>query len=286
MKIKILKEKNKFKYPKKNLFGSILNSVLNNSSFIKTKENLNTPFSKICYQSDVKNVTYYNWLLPFEDIKHLIPKNLELETYNGKVLFTILNYNHGNLRPRTLNSIKSIFGSPNQSNWRFYLKNTTLFDEKPTVLFLSNIMNSSFYTFGSRVFSNILQTHLPLKFEHYLENNHFFTKIDSGYSYAPSINFQSEIAENWKIPEAYQKIAKNKDELLNKICVQDYAITELKDKLCVSEINLDFDIKQIKPLKIKTLESKELNSFIKNQDCFAFTIPNLTLRTLNEKILK
>ncbi len=83
------------------------------------------------------------------------------------------------------NWIKPVFGSPLQSNWRLYIENNESFQvNEPTVYFVKNVMNSLIYTVGSRVFSNILQSHLPEKFVHDIGDTHITTEIDPGQSNA------------------------------------------------------------------------------------------------------
>lgn len=279
--------KNTFSYPIQVFLTSILNYILNNKYFIYIKGILNYPFSKISLKSDIKNVVYFNWMIPIEKVRHLVPKGLELEKYDDLVLLTVLNYNHGNFRPKFLNFIKPIFSSPNQSNWRLYLNSNSLEKQQPTVLFISNIMNNLLYSIGSRIFSNLLQTHYPLNFSHFRKNKEFHTKIESGYSNSPSLDSQSIISDEWTIPNEFNKISSNRSELLEKICIQDFAVSKLSEnKLCIAKINLEFDIDDIKPLFLKKIKSKTLEEAIKNTNCFAFVIPDLTFNTINEKILK
>ena len=248
----MLEIKKQFSFPKQTPFTSILNFLLNNVYFIQIKEFLNSPFSKVKLKSDIKDVVYFNWMIPINKVEHLVPKGMVLEKYGNLVLLTILNYNHGNFRPNIFNSIKSFFGSPNQSNWRLYLNSNSLDHKQPTVLFIVNIMDNLLYTIGSRIFSNILQTHYPLLFRHFKRGKEYHTKIETGISNSPSLDFKSIINDKWIIPNEFNKISKNRKELLRKICIQDFAISKLDNhKISLAEINLELDINDISPLLLK-----------------------------------
>lgn len=229
-----------------------------------------------------------NWMVPIKKVEHLIPKHAKVRIYDDQVLFTILTYEHGNFRPTIFNKIKSIFGSPLQSNWRLYIKNHELFEtSKSSVYFIKNIMNSFTYAIGSRVFSNILQTHLPEKFEHYRDTNKIITKILSGKSSAPDLKIILEFALKWQLPPNMQPFFLDSKNLIDIICNQEFAISNQpdKNKYAVAQINLQFNHIDIQPLEVKIFESKWLKEIISDSLCFAFVIKNLTFLTLGEKII-
>jgi hypothetical protein len=274
----MLNTNNKFIYPKKIFFRFILSFILNNKLFLKTKTVLNYPFSKLKLKSDIKNIVYLNWLVPTEKIKHLVPENYKLVQYGDAVLLTVLNYKHGILRPGAFDNVKGIFGSPFQSNWRLYLE-----AKEPTVLFISNVMSSLIYSLGSRIFSNIIQAHYPIKFEH----DETKSIIQSGESNANSILIETNPMNKWIIPEAFKSISTNHIELLNNICIQDFSLSKLEtNKYCLAEINLGFDVNKITPLGVKSFDSEALKNITKDCECFAFVTPKVDFTSLNEKIIK
>ncbi|KON76244.1 hypothetical protein APS47_08465 [Leptospira kirschneri serovar Mozdok] len=137
---------NQFIHNNQNLIAKTLNIFLNNILFIKIKRIVFYPFTKIGLKSDIKNVVFMNWMVPIKKVEHLISKHAKVRIYDDQVLFTILTYEHGNFRPTIFNKIKSIFGSPLQSNWRLYIKNHELFKtSESAVYFIKNIMNSFTY---------------------------------------------------------------------------------------------------------------------------------------------
>lgn len=241
-------------------------------------------FSNMRLKSDVKHVTYLNWMVPYEQLQHLIPKGVNVEVFEGKVLLTVLNYNHGHFRPDFLNPIKYVFGSPNQSNWRLYLKGEKPNDKQPGVLFISNVLSQFFYTFGSRVFSHILKAHWPTSFKHFKKDNLYYTKIHSGISNSPDLDIVLCEQKEWKIPNSFHWVSKDVKTLLKTICQQDIAISKVSEhNLSRSEICLDFDLNAIKPLILSRLESDTLKGLVNDSECFAFVIPELTFYSLGEK---
>ncbi len=283
-----MKHPNAFTYPRPKLSGKLLNALLNNSIFIKAKRFLFFPFTKAQLKSDVTNVVFLNWLIPFESIAHLVPEHVKLKQYDGQVLLTVLTYKHGNFRPVAFDRFKGIFGSPLQSNWRLYIENNTCFHSlEPTVFFVKNIIGGFTYTIGSRCFSNILQTHLPDSFEHYADANQFVTKINPGHSNSPDLEITLETKPDWEIPSNMQPYFQNKEALIRAICNQDAAISDLPDtnKYALAKINLGFDHASLEPLVIKNYESKWLKSKTHDIPCFAFVIRNLTFLSLGERIV-
>lgn len=270
-----------FKYPKNSFLSVIIERLLNGG---RPLQNL---FSKAKLTSDIKNVVYLNWMVPYEKVEHLIPEGLHVEVYDGKVLLTILNYNHGNFRPKSLDPIKFIFGSPNQSNWRLYLKSEYRENKTSDVLFLTNVLSSFFYTFGSRFFSQILKAHWSKYFHHKKNGIHYHTKIHGERSNAPNLEVNLTEKENWQIPEDFYGISKDVNTLLKTICYQDTAFTKVNnDVLVKAKIRLNFDLETIKPLVLNSIKSETLQDLIQDSICFAFVIPELKFYSLGEKLLK
>ena len=281
---------NRFRYPKLSLGGKILNFLLNNKLFTKLKRILFFPFLWVKLKSDITDVVYLNWMVPADKIQHLIPNRIKFTSYDDHVLFTILTYRHGNLRPAAANKIKTIFGSPNQSNWRFYLSNSDDFGlEKPTILFVKNMMDNLLYTLGSRTVSNILLTHLPAKFIHKTSTlGQITTKIKPGQSNAPDLTVIATPVQDWQLPPAFKSAFDDVETALKIICNQDFAIAEQPDnnRFAISQINLQFEMKNIIPAKISGFKSSFLYPLLDETDCFAFIIPKLKFTAFNESLIK
>ncbi len=276
--------KKEFRSPKRNILSPCIECILNGFLLKKIKNIIRSPFSKVKLKSEITNVVYMNWLIPIEKIQHMIPEGIQVDVINGKTLFSILTYQHGHFGPAKLYRCKSLYGSPLQCNWRFYIAQDTGHFKEPTVLFFSNSMDSLLYSFGSRFFSNMMYTHYPLTFKHQYTDDQIHTKIDPGTSNAPDLDVSCHFIEEWNVPVDFRRISTHPKELLEKIIIQNQALTPLSQQLShIATISLAFDIEQVKPLKIDFFKSQFLNKIVKEEDCFAFQIPSLTFFMDNEK---
>lgn len=279
---------NKFVHPHKSFIGRFLNFVLNNVSFIKTKRLICHPFTKARLKSDVRNVVFLNWLVPIENVRHLIPRHVKVKQYGKNVLLTVLTYKHGNFRPTMFNWLKPVFGSPLQSNWRLYIDNNDLFQvQEPTVFFLKNVMDSFTYVVGSRVCSNILQSHLPEKFKHDIGETHISTEINPGESNAPDLRVTLKRRAEWKLSSDFESTFSSVENLIDTICYQHFAISDQPDgnQYSVGKINLSFSHADIEPLEVVNFGSYWLENIVGKSECCAFIIKDLSFLSLGEKIV-
>jgi hypothetical protein len=278
---------NPFRYPRKSLAGTLLNSLLNNLFFIKLKRVFFYLFGKISFTSAVTNVVYLNWLIRFEKIKHLVPPHVKLTMYGDQVLFTILTYKHGHFGPAFLKPIKKIMRSPLQSNWRFYIENNSDFGvQEPAILFIKNCIDDRSYAIGSRVCSNILLTDLPNTFEHRLEKDCYTTHIQPGLSNAPDLFVRVKFKGGTTVPENFKKLFPDTEALIRMICEQDFAVAAQPDKdvYAVAQIKLVFDPQSIQLLEVEEYKSDWLAAVVGDSSCFAFVIPELHFTSLKETL--
>jgi len=183
---------NDFKYPRKSAIGSFFNVFLRNRSLRSFNRVLFYPFTRMKLKSEIKEVVFLNWLVPIEKAQSVVPEHVQLIEFQGQTLLTVLNYKHGNFRPNYLSFLKPVFGSPFQSNWRFYIQNNLDFGmDKPSVYFLKNCLSSSSYSIGSRLFSNILHSHYPLNFDLSSSNGIHTSTIIPGISNSPDLSYMA-----------------------------------------------------------------------------------------------
>ncbi|MGN6648269.1 MAG: hypothetical protein ACTHJT_17220 [Cytophaga sp.] len=276
-----------FRYPRKSRTGNLLNRLLNNLLFIKLKRILFYPFSKTTLTSDVTNVVYLNWLVPFKKIEHFVPPHIRLKMYGDHVLFTILTYKHGKFGPAFLKFFKKIMGSPLQSNWRFYIENNSDFGvQEPAIFFIKNCIDERAYALGSRVCSNILLTDLPDTFEHKFENGHFSTHIEPGLSNAPDLFVRVKSSDAAAIPENFKRLFPDTQALIRMLCEQDFAVAAQPDKdvYAVAQIKLVFDAQTIQLLEVLEYKSSWLDTIVSDSPCFAFVIPELHFTSLKDTL--
>ncbi|OOG16080.1 hypothetical protein BWD42_22110 [Sphingobacterium sp. CZ-UAM] len=276
--------KKEFRSSKRNMLASCVEHVLNGSFLQKIKNIFPPPFSDVKLRSDISNVVYLNWMIPLDKIQHLIPEGIQVDVIQGKVLFSILTYRHGHFGPAAPKGLRPFYSSPLQSNWRFYIAADAKLCKEPTVLFVSNCMSSLPYCLGSRLFSNMMYTHHPLSFIHQCIDGGIHTKIDPGAGSAADLEVICHAIDEWKIPGDFLPISTHPRELLEKIIVQNRALTSQALNLShIATISLDFDFKEIKPLKIDFFKSHSLYEIVDEEECFAFQIPSLTFFMVNEK---
>ena len=150
-------EGGRFVAPRAGWSGRLLSWLLNCRALLRLRRRLlsHLPFPTL--RSDVRDVVYLNWLVDVSKVAHLVPAGLRLWQHNGLTPLTVLTYRHGDFGPEAAGPMRWLFGSPLQSNWRLYLQD----DEgiPASVLFLSNIVDSTLYAAGARL-SDALPTHL------------------------------------------------------------------------------------------------------------------------------
>ncbi len=247
------------------------------------------PFTQIQLTSDITDVVYLNWMVPIQNVVHLLPTEIKLKTYEDNVLLTVLTYKHGNFRPSFFNRFKKIFASPVQSNWRVYIENTQDFGiQQPTVFFLKNCINEHTYALGSRIVSNVLQTHLPHSLKHVLGDKNIVTEMQSGCSNSPDLYTDVSVSDSWNVPGSFNAITSDRKKLIEVICNQDAAVSAQLESgvYAVGHIELKFQINDIKSLKILKFKSSWLKDIINGTECFAFLMPQVTFSTHNEKLRK
>ncbi|WP_286862399.1 DUF2071 domain-containing protein [Sphingobacterium sp. UBA7625] len=276
-----------FRAAKLNKFTLSIENFLNSLFLRKTKFILTKPFSAIKLKSEISHVVYLNWMVPLAKIQQFVPSGIALDLVGDHVLFSVLTYRHGHFGPAKLYHLKSLYGSPLQSNWRLYISQTQKQFKVPTVLFLANVMSSQIYCIGSRLFSSMMYTHQPLAFQHNHIGVQTHTKIIPGRSNAPDLEVVCHPCDHWNIPSQFLHLSKDINQLLNKIIIQDQALTPLDNGLFrQANIALKFDPKDIRPLKIDFFKSETLADIVQHEKCFAFEIPAVSFFMNHEKTIK
>jgi hypothetical protein len=243
------------------------------------------PFLKM--KSEVEGVVYVNWLIDTGAITQFVPNNVSLIDIDGKTILSVLTYKHGNFRPSILSFIRFIFPSPFQSNWRLYVSSLNNKTTSNTVLFIKNIMSSTLYTVGTRLFSDSMQTHLAKIFIHQIKNNKTKTQITKGTGSSPDFICNTEFSDTLNIPSKLAKHFGSDNQVIKYLCLQKYALNEGNDfkGICKAKIDLPIDINQIIPLSVTSLESKWLKTITQEATPFAFLVPNVKFEVLNEQMV-
>ncbi len=266
-------------------------ALLSNSKIIaRCRRKFTSFFPFLKLRSDVQNVVYMNWMIPVEKVRHLVPKGLDLWEHEGLTPFTILTYRHGNFGPSFFGPFRRLFFSPLQSNWRLYLKSAPPhMPQASTVLFLKNSMSSHFYALGTRVFSDVLATHLPRKFIHKHREGSFETQIFPGKGSAPELKSIVNPVNEKKMTPPFSKTFDSWNEAIEFLSFQDAAIsyTDRDSVFAFSEIQLPIDITAVRPLQLDSehFRCPMLEQWAPSAEPLCFVIPKLRFLATSEQLI-
>lgn len=282
---------NQYKHPVGGVWGAFCNWLLNNKAILSVRRYLFKYLPFLRLKSDVTDVVYMNWLVDLASFKEYIPKGVVIHEKQGRALFTILTYKHHHFGPSLLGPLRKLFGSPLQSNWRLYVDKLPdeVKDEQGVVLFLKNILDSSFYTTASRISSDALPSHLSASFAHNNKNGCYETNIAPGKGSAPSLDVSLiDVDKKTWLPKEFQAYFGSIGEALNFICLQDSAICRVGNTEAIVQagINLPVDITSIKPLQLTREDIPFLDALgTTPSQPFCFVVPKIPFDVLWEKIL-
>ena len=278
---------NSYIHPKKGLLTLLTEAICNSNRLRAIRRRLFgfIPFLKL--ESSVVDIVYCNWLVDLDKVDHLCPDQASLININGKTILSILTYKHGNLRPSILNSIKVLFPSPMQSNWRFYLSGLNGDKSSGSVLFIKNIMSNLLFTIGTRISSDAMLTHYPATFKHGSESGRFITEITPGLGSSPDLLMESVQGDQLELPNELIEYFKSEEAVLEYLCMQEVAYTEASDVkgLCKAEIELPINTNTVIPLKIESISSSYLSEITGDSKPFAFLVPKVHFGIISEAIV-
>ena len=281
---------NRFRPRRRGPMGLIFSAIVNSQVIARIRRVLTSIFPFVKLRSDVKNVVYMTWLVDVEKVKHFVPTGLKLWQKNGLTPFTILTYRHGSFGPSFLGPLRRLFFSPLQSNWRLYLESPpSNVPQISTVLFLKNIMNSIFYTFGTRVLSDVLATHHAKKFYHKQIEGGFETQIIPGIGSAPQLSSITKMTASKTLNSSFAEVFDSWEYAVEYLSLQDAAIsyTDKDSIFAFSEIKLPIDLATIQPLEIisNKFECPFMKQFSPYGEPLCFHIPEVRFLAISEQLI-
>lgn len=113
------------------------------------------------FRSDITEVIYANYLIPHEQLAHLVPEGLTLQRLGPEgrwAMFTFLTYRHGHFGPAVLGPLRRLFPSPVQSNWRIYVRDPRT--EKEGIYFVTSAVTTALHSLGARLMAEGMPMHL------------------------------------------------------------------------------------------------------------------------------
>lgn len=238
--------------------------------------------------SDVRDVVYVSWLVDAAAAQQLLPAGATLWQRDGKTPFTVLTYRHGHFGPALPGPLRKLLPSPLQSNWRLYLDHTPPgAPAVPCVYFLKNIMDSLPHALGTRLFSDILPTHLADGMTLEVTPTQVRCSIAGGAGSAPSLDVQADIVADHTLDADWQALFGNWRDAVAFLACQDAAIAHVprNGKLVFGEIDLPVDVDQVQALTALRADCGLLGQLPSVSKPFAFLVPKVPFKALSERLL-
>lgn len=244
------------------------------------------PFATLA--SEVVDVIYVSWLVDAQAAQALLPPGLTLFQRDGLTPFTVLTYRHGHFGPRLAGPLRRLMPSPLQSNWRLYLDHAPAgAPQVPTVFFLKNVMDSLPHALGTRLFSDILPTHLAAGMTHGVDDKTAHCAIVTGAGNAPALDVQAQVAGARALDDEWRALFGSWDEAVAHLACQDAAVAYVprNGRLALGEISLPVELAKVLPLTPLRAGCALLAQLPAVSKPFAFLVPSVPFLALSERLL-
>ncbi|MBH9552020.1 DUF2071 domain-containing protein [Inhella gelatinilytica] len=240
--------------------------------------------------SDVTDVVYVTWLVDVTQVRSFVPPEAVLWEREGLTPFTVLTYRHGHFGPRALGPLRWLCPSPQQSNWRLYLEAPLPGAPKsPTVVFVKNILDSTIYALGTRLFSDALPSHRAAAISLTDQEQVIGLRIDPGTGSAPSLAAQFDRHAAPELPDTFRPFANSWEQAIERLATQEAAVAPVPSiqRTAVATIDLPVDMPSIEPLRLQTdsLSCPFLNQLGASSPALAFRLPRVHFQALSERLL-
>jgi hypothetical protein len=242
-------------------------------------------------ESDVTDVVYLTWLVDVHTAMQLVPPGIQLWERAGKTPLTILTYKHGHFGPALMGKFRSMFPSPMQSNWRLYLDDTSqAVPNGRCVYFLKNIMDSVLYVFSTRMFSDIMQTHLAEKFTYAGSRQAIELDIQPGKGSASGLSCKAVAHAEKNLTAPFLNLFGSWNDAVKYIALQDVAVSyaDRLEGIVAAEIELPIDVGQVLPFEVSAdgVTCAFLEQFARVEGPFCFVVPSVKFRVVSERLTK
>lgn len=275
-----------YRHPFDNVFARMLPRLLHAPRWTRLRRALSRRWPMPPLVSDVRDVVYASWWV---DVRHAPspPPGHHYVVHAGRTPYTILSYRHGHFGPALAGPLRALMPSPQQSNWRWYLRRDDDPDGAPVVLFDRNVMDQLAFVAGARAFSDAMQPHLSVRFAHVLEADGGHTLIEGGHGSAPALRLQWQVAAGWD-DATWSAAFGGHHALLRFLTCQDEAIARTCDGHWAStRIDLPVELTHLRPLHLQgTLQCPRLQAMgVALPDGLAFHLPRVPFRVVSERLL-
>lgn len=279
---------NTYRHPRAGWPGRVFAALANCTRFANARQAILSRLPFLTLHSDVRDVVYVSWLVDADAAQRLLPAGVTLWQRDGKTPFTVLTYRHGHFGPALLGPLRRLLPSPLQSNWRLYLERTPAgAPDVPCVVFLKNIMASLPHALGTRLFSDILPTHLAANMTLQVSATQARCSIASGAGSAPALDVQAAITAEHDLDADWQQLFGNWRDAVAFLACQDAAIAPVprNGKLVFGEIDLPVDVDQVQALTASRADCGLLGQLPPMSKPFAFLVPEVPFKALSERLL-
>ena len=279
---------NTYRHPRAGGPGRLFAALANCAHFAKLRQAVMSRLPFLTLHSDVRDVVYVSWLVEAAAAQTLLPPGVALWQRDGKTPFTVLTYRHGHFGPALPGPLRRLMPSPLQSNWRLYLDHTPAgAPDVPCVYFLKNIMDSLPHALGTRLFSDILPTHLAAGMTLEVGATQAHCSIASGAGSAPALDVQADITAEHGLDAEWQQLFDNWRDAVAFLACQDAAIASVprNGKLVFGEIDLPVDLDQVQALTAVRADCGLLAQLPPLSAPLAFLVPKVPFKALSERLL-
>ena len=279
---------NTYRHPRAGWPGRLFAALANCTRFAKVRQAVMSRLPFLTLHSDVRDVVYVSWLVDAAAAQRLLPAGVTLWQRGGKTPFTVLTYRHGHFGPALLGPLRKLLPSPLQSNWRLYLDHTPAgAPAVPCVYFLKNIMDSLPHALGTRLFSDILPSHLADNMTLEVTATQARCTITPGVGSAPLLDVQADIMAEHGLDADWQAPFGNWHDAVAFLACQDAAIAHVprNGKLVFGEIDLPVDVDQVQALTALRADCGLLGQLPPLSTPFAFLVPEVAFKALSERLL-
>ena len=279
---------NTYRHPRAGGPGRLFAALANCAHFAKLRQAVMSRLPFLTLHSDVRDVVYVSWLVDAAAAQTLLPPGVALWQRDGKTPFTVLTYRHGHFGPALPGPLRRLMPSPLQSNWRLYLDHTPAgAPDVPCVYFLKNIMDSLPHALGTRLFSDILPTHLAAGMTLEVGATQARCSIASGAGSAPALDVQADITAEHGLDAEWQQLFDSWRDAVAFLACQDAAIASVprNGKLVFGEIDLPVDLDQVQALTAVRADCGLLAQLPPLSAPLAFLVPKVPFKALSERLL-
>lgn len=279
---------NTYRHPRAGWPGRLFAALANNTRLADVRHAILSRLPFLTLHSDVRDVVYVSWLVDAHAAQQLLPAGVSLWQRDGKTPFTVLSYRHGHFGPALPRPLRRLLPSPLQSNWRLYLEHTPPgAPALPCVYFLKNIMDSLPHALGTRLFSDILPTHLAHSMTLDVTPTQACCTIAPGAGSAPALAVLAERDATKTLDAGWPQLFGSWHDAVAFLACQDAAIAHVprNGKLAFGEIDLPVDLDQVQALTPVQAECALLAQLPPVSAPFAFLVPRVDFKALSERLL-